>query len=490
MIKKITIILCFTIISFSAFSQKKWSLRDCIDYAVENNIDIKRQALDVQKSEVELNTSKSSRLPNLNGEIGQAFSFGRPPVETGISESLNLSHTSFSLSSSLPIFTGFRIPNEIKRDEFNLKASMENLSKAKENMELHITSLYLRCLMDREMIKICEETLKLTEKQVNRTKALVRSGAVSESQLYDINSQLAKDELNLTSAENSLTLSLLYLTQALNLHDAEGFDIQEPSIDDKTIKANMLNLAVSTDDIYDMALGIKPHIKEAEYTLDKSKAEIEIAKSYYYPTVSLGVSLSSFYNYIYNKNNLNSIFFADLQAGADVQIAESYYWPAMEFGVNARALANFVYNTQFDTNFFRQFRRNSNELIGLNVSIPIFNRNKTKNQVKLAKINMTEKMFALDNIKLALYKEIQEAHTSAVSSKSQYLASEKALKAAQEAYHYAVRRYDVGNSTVFELNEAQTRLFASKSEQLQAKYDFLFRTKILDFYKGIKIEIY
>lgn len=489
MIKKINLFLCLTLFSVSVYSQDKWSLRDCIDYALENNIELKQQALLVYTSDVDLNTSKSSRLPDLNAEMSQSFSFGRPPVQTGVSESIDLANTSFSIYSSVPVFTGFRIPNEIKRDKLNLRAAMENLKKARENMELHITSLYLKCLLDKEMVSIYKEVMKLTEKQVQRTQTLVRSGTVSESSLYDINSQMAKDELNLVSAENTLTLSLLYLAQALNLRDAQNFDIIEPSEKNDIIKKNEVSLALSPDEIYDIALDIKPHVKEAEYRLDKSEAEIEVAKSYFWPTVSLGVSLSSFYNYLYSKTIGSDLFFADFKTGAQIQVAESYYWPELNFGVSADALARFYYKSEFDNNFFRQLNNNRNELIGINVSIPIFNRNKTKNQVKKAKLNMTNESLTLDNIKLALYKEIQEAYTGAASSKAKYMASEKALQAAQKSYDYAVYRYEVGNLTVFEFNEALTKLFSSKSEQVQAKYDFLFRTKILDFYRGISIEI-
>lgn len=489
-IKIIGLFLCFVFIPFSVFA-KKWSLSDCINYAVENNIEIKQQALLVDHSKVELDISKSSRLPNLNAETGQSFSFGRSPSQIGISEKLDMSNTAFSIYSSMPIFTGFRINNEIKRDELNLNAAMESLKKAKENLELHITSLYLKCLFNKEIISIYEKILELTKKQVERTEILFRSGTIPESQLYDIKAQLAKDEVNLISADNELTLSLLYLGQALNLHDLEDFDILEPSISDKDIKENMMNLISSPNEIYDIALGIKPHIKEAEYRLDISKSEIEIAKSFYWPTVSLGLSMGSFYNYIYNKSSISDIFFREYKAGAWVQMGESYYWPEFNLGVSVSALSKYLYEIDAlnNNNFFKQIKDNRNELIGLNISIPIFNRNKTKNQVKIAKINMTNNALALDNIKLALYKEIQEAYTGALSSKSKYIAAEKALKAAEESYNYAEIRYNTGNMTVFEYNEAQTKLFNSRSEQVQAKYDFLFRSKILDFYKGINISI-
>ena len=453
-IQKTILLFCMILLSFPIYSQRKWTLRNCIDYAIDNNIEIKQQALRVEISEVNLNTSKNSRLPDLNAEVSQAFSYGQPASGTGVSQRLDLTNVSFSIQSSIPVFTGFKINNEIKRDRFDLKASMENLKKAKENMELHITSLYLKCLLDKEMVKIYKEIANLTQKQVTRTEILVQSGTVPESQLYDIKSQQANDELNLVSMENESTLSLLYLAQALNFPNAENFDIAEPSTDDDIMEENMKSLTLSPDRIYEVALGIKPHVKEAKYLVDKSEAEIEIAKSYYWPTLNFGISLSSFYNYIHDNQTISD-------------------------GVTTIPIENNSFSTQF--------KDHRSEIIGLNLIVPIFNRNKTRNQVRTAKINRTDKLLVLDNIKLALYKEIQEAYTSALSSKSKYTASQKALRAAQESYDYAEWRYEVGNITVFEYNEIQTKLFTSKSEQVRAKYDFLFRTKILDFYQGVKI---
>jgi Outer membrane protein len=484
LLNKIALAFLLLLAISPAFAQK-WSLNDCIDYAIRNNIEIKQQQLLVDNSEVQLALSKTARLPDINAELGQVFTFGRVPAEIQINQNLDLAHTSVSLYTSIPIFTGFKINNEVKRDKLSLQAATEGLKKAKENMELYITSLYLRCLLDKEIINIYQEVIKLTDQQLRQTETLVMAGVVPESQLFDIKSQMAKDELNLVTAENELTLSLLYLAQALNLKNLNGFDILEPVTGEDVILDNMQSLSLTPDQIYDIALGIKPHVREAEYNVDASRTEIAIAKSYYYPTISLGFSISSMYNYIYKNQDISSPFTLGYQAGAQAQIAESYYWPDLDVSASVSGMMNFFSDSRLNNDpFFTQLNDNRNELIALTMKIPIFNWGKTGKKVRQARIKMTDRMLVLDNVKLSLYKEIQEAYTGAVTSRTKYQATEKAVRAAQESYDYAVLRYEVGNMTVFEYNEAQAKLFNSRTEQLLAKYDFMFRAKILDFYKG------
>ena len=442
--KKYIISFGLLVACLSVQAQAKWTLRQCVDYAVENNIDLKQQALNVKSSEIELSTNKNSRLPDLNASANQSFNFGQSlDYKTNTYTSNNSSGTNFSISSSTPIFTGFRIPNQIKVSEFNLMAA-EGLKKAKENLEIQVVSLYLEILFKKEILKAYQEQLTLSSLQVERTNTLVSSGKVPESQLYDIKAQQAKDELNVTMANNDLTLALLNLSQALNLASSENFDIEEPVLTD-VIESNISSV-MPPDYVYQIALGIKPQIKEAEYKLESSKRNLKVAQSDYWPTIGLGLSYSNGFNHIY-KN-----------------------------GIENASVSS-------------QLKNNARESIGFSLSIPIFNRFRVRNQVRSARLNIETQSLVLDNIKLALYKEIQQAYQSATSAQAKYTSTEKSLDAANESFKYARERYDIGKSTVFEYNEAQTKLLTSKSEQIQAKYDFIFRAKILDFYQGKEIDI-
>lgn len=443
--KKYIISCGLLFLSICVQAQGKWTLRQCVDHAVQNNIELKQQSLNVKNSEISLSTSKNSRLPDLNASVGQSFSFGQSQdYSTGTYASNNASGTDFRLGTSVPLFTGFRIPNQIKVSEFNLLAATEGLKKAKENLELQVVSYYLEVLFKKEILKAYQDQAGLSKLQVERTSALVESGKVPASQLFDIKAQQAKDDLNVTMANNDLALSLLNLSQLLNLANTDSFDIEEPVLDD--VVAQNLSSIIPPDQVYGMALGIKPHIKEAEYKLESSKKSLKVAQAGYWPTIDLSMSYSTGFNHIYSSKVGN---------------------PSVS----------------------DQLKNNERKYIGFSLSVPIFNRFETRNRVRSANLEIENQNLALDNVKLALYKEIQQAFQSAVSAEAKYTSTGKALDAAAESFKYAQERYDIGKSTVFEYNEAQTKLLTSKSERIQSKYDFIFRSKILDFYQGKEIDI-
>lgn len=440
--RKYIISCSLLLMSLCMQAQEKWTLRQCVDYATKNNIDLKQQSLEVKNSEINLSTSKNSRLPDLNASLGQSFNFGRSTLGSNISESVNSSRSSFGVSTSVPLFTGFQIPNQIKADRLTLQAATEGLKKAKENLELQVVSLYLDVLFKKEILKVYKEQVALSDQQVERTSVLVDAGKVPASQLYDIKAQLAKDESNVTLAQNDLSLSLLNLSQALNLTSSETFDIAEPSLDD--VVDNSIASVLPPDQVYQMALGIKPHVREAEYKLESSKKSLKVAQAGYWPTLSFGAGYSTSYQSVSGQQN---------------------------------------------SSFRNQIRDFGSEYISFNLNIPIFNRFETRNRVRTANLNIESQNLALENVKLALYKEIQQAYQSAVSAEAKYRSAGKAFEAAEESFKYARERYDIGKSTVFEYNEAQTKLLSGKSERIQAKYDFIFRAKILDFYQGKEIII-
>jgi len=435
------------LICLSSFSQKKWTLRECVDYAVENNIELRQQALNVESAKIDLSTSKNSRLPSLNGSVDQGFNFGRAismTTNTSTRGSGTVGSTSFGVSSAIPLFTGFRIPNQIKQDEFDLQAATAGLDKARENLELQIVSYYLDVLFNKEILKAYQDQLTFRNQQVEQTRILVEAGKVPASQLYDIKAQAANDELNVTVANNNLALSLLNLSQSLNIQESAGFDIIEPTVDNAL--DNNISSIVPVNMVYQRAITVKPHIKEAEYKIESSKRGLKIAQADYYPSLDMNLRYSTGFDHVY-------------KSGFD--------------------------NTSIST----QLGQNQTKYIGFSLSIPIFNRFRVRNQVRTARLNIENQTLAMDNIKLALYKEIQQAYQSATSAQAKYNSTEKALDAAEESLKYAKERYDIGKSTVFEYNEAQTKLLTSKSEQIQAKYDFIFRSKILDFYQGKPIDI-
>lgn len=439
-----TILLSFLLLAPPAASaQKRWTLQECAQYATENNIEVKQQMLQVENAEIELNTNRNRRLPDLSAGASQSLNFGRSPsMATGIYEQNTSSGTGFSLSSSVPIYSGSRISNEVKNSELNLKAAIEGGNRAKENLSLNVAAFYLDVLFKKEILKVCIEQCALTSKQVERTAIMVEEGKVSLSQVYDIKAQLAKEETNRTQAQNQLSQSLLDLAQLLNLSDFTHFDILEP----EHIESFEIDYIQNPDRVYESALEYKPLIKEATYRLESSEMGVRLAKSLFLPSVSLGFSYSNGFNYLFGSNVTNNPISS-------------------------------------------QFSNNGREAVGLNISIPIFSRFQTRNQLRSARLNVEARTLDLNNAKIGLHKEIQQAYLSAVSAQAKYRSTEKALEAAMEAFKYAEERYYLQMISAYEYSEAQTKLYSSRSEQVQAKYDFIFRVKILDFYRGVEIAL-
>ena len=242
---------------------KQWSLEECIRYAIENNIDLKQKELERQNQEVTLHTSKYSWLPNLNASINENFGFGRSESKDGLIVDRNSANTSASIQLSMPIFDGFKIPNDIAARKLDLKASIETLNKAKEDLSINVASYYLQVLYNKEMLKIAELQVALSSEQVTKTEALYNAGKVPESQLYDMKAQLAKDEVTLTESRNNVKLALLDLTQALELErDGENFDVLEPETGDAV--EQYMSSIIPPDQVYDYAVGVKPQVKEQE----------------------------------------------------------------------------------------------------------------------------------------------------------------------------------------------------------------------------------
>ena len=229
---KLYLISIFIICGISnSFAQKSWSLKECIDYAIDNNIDIQKYMLEKESREINLNSAQMSRLPNVNAGVGENFGFGRSADRDGVTRDNSSSNTSFSISTGVPVFTGFRIPNEIALQKFELAAAIEDLSKAKEDLSLNITSYFLQTLLYKELLLIAQDQVALSQEQVVKTDILVKAGKSPLSELADINAQLAKDQLTLTENINNVKISLLTLSQMLNLEDEHGFDIEMPDFD-------------------------------------------------------------------------------------------------------------------------------------------------------------------------------------------------------------------------------------------------------------------
>ena len=426
---------------FTLQAQTPWTLKQCIDYAIEHNIDIKQKILEKENREIELNTAKMSRLPDLSAGMGESFGFGRSTGRDGTMKDNTSSQTYVSVETSIPVFTGFRIPNQVAAKKFDLAASLEELNKAQEDLALSITGYYLQTLFYKELLKISQQQVVLTRQQLEQTVLLVNAGKTAISEQYETEAQLAKDELSLTESLNNVNLALLDLSQVLNLPSDQDFDIEMPDI--TTLYFDDQRAIINPLDIYAFSVEHRPGIKAAGYYVESSKRNLKIAQSAYYPTLNFGAGYSN--NYFYNYN---------LPSGEKN--------PSLSY----------------------QLRNNGSESLRLSLSIPIFNRFSTRNQVKQARLNIQSQQLSLEKAKQNLFKEIQQAYYNAVAAREKFKSAEKAVKASQMAFEFEDTKYQNGRSSALELSNARIRLEKSLAEEAQAKFDFVFRSKILDFYQG------
>lgn len=436
----ITFVTIAVLSAGSAMAQKQWNLKQCIEYAIEHNLTIKQQEAAKDESAVDLNTAKWNRLPDLNGSASHSFNFGRSLQMDNTYQQLNTQNTGLNLSTSIPLFTGMQIPNQIALSKLNLKAAVEDLNKAKEDISIQVTSAYLQVLFNEELAKVAHEQVALSEEMLKQKTAFFKVGKASEAELYEAKSRAAQDQLSAVQADNEYRLALLDLSQLLELPTPEGFGIVSPSIDED----KDFSILTSPADIYSEALLIKPSIKAAQYRVEGAQKSIRIAQSGYYPQLSLGAG-----------------------------IATSYY------NVSGRE----------NGNFGSQLRDNFSQYIGLSLNIPIFNRFSTRNQVRKARIQQTTLNWQLEDAKKALYKEIQQAYYNAVNAESKFESSRTADEAAKASFNLMKEKYANGKATSTEFNEARTNWLKAVSDRIQAKYDYLFRTKILDFYKGVPLTL-
>ena len=392
-----------------------WTLRQCIDYAIEHNIDIRQTANEAEQNKISVTAS---------------------PKDNSYSDT-NSSSTGVNLSTNVPLFTGLQLSNQYSLAKLNLQAAIEDLNKAKEDIAINVTSAYLQVLFNLELNKVAQNQVELSKDQLKRIKGLHDVGKASPEEVAEAQARVAQDEMTAVQADNTYKLSLLSLSQLLELPTPEGFVLENPK---EELKFEPLT---APDDIYIQAIAYKPGIKAAEYRLQGSLRSIRIAQSEFYPQLSFSAGLGS-----------------------------SYY----------------TLNGESESGFARQLKNNLSKSVSFNLSVPIFNRFSTRNRVRTARLQQSNLALQLDNTKKVLYKEIQQAWYNAVAAESKYNSSEVAVKANEESFRLMSEKFNNGKATFVEYNEAKLNLTKALSDKLQAKYDYLFRTKILDFYKGEIIE--
>ena len=437
--KKLVLSVCLIMASgLSIQAQNAWSLQQCIEHAITHNLSIKQKEAARDQSAVELNTAQWSRLPNLNGNVGQSFNFGRAIQADNTYGNRNTRNTNFSVGTSIPLFTGMQIPNSIALSKLNLKAAIEDLNKAKEDISIQVASYYLQVLFNEELVKIAQRQVELSQEQLDRKVTFFKNGKASEAEVYEAKSRVAQDEYSLVQAQNNHQLALLDLSQLLELPTPENFQIETPNVEAFSTQLSL------PDEVYAQALLNKPAIKAAQYRLAGAAKSIRIAQSAWYPQLSFGAGIGTNYYSITGIENAS---------------------------------------------FGSQWHQNMNKYLQFSLSIPLFNRFATRNRVKSARIQRNALAWQLEESKKALYKEIQQAYYNARAAESQYQSSQTASQSAEASFKLMSEKYANGKATATEYNEMRATWMKALSEQVQARYDYLFRSKILEFYQGKQLTL-
>ena len=425
----------------AAAQSHQWTLRECCDYAVAHSITIKQQENQCRQQELQLSTSKNSRLPDLSASVGQNFSFGRGLTEANTYSNTNTSSTSFSLGTSVPLFTGFQIPNQIKLNQLNLEAATADLEKAKNDIQTQVAKAYVQILYDMEIADVARRQVAIDSMQVVRLQALVDNGKASGAELSQQQASLASSRLTATQAENTQRLAVLTLTQLLELPTPDGFSVVRPVLNEELKMKNQG--CPSPDAIYAEALGVKPEILAQQLRLRATDHSIKIAQAGYMPTLSLSGGLGS-----------------------------NYYTTS---GFNADG-------------FGTQLKNNFSQYIGLNLSIPIFNRFQTRNSVRNARIEQQNQQLALDKTKKTLYNEIQQVYYNTLNAQEKEKSSAEAVRSSNDAFQLMQAKYENGKATITEFNEAKNTYLRAESDYVQARYELLYQFALVQFYRGRSLQ--
>ncbi len=437
--KKTLIALSLSLGIFSFAQDKQWTLEECVNHAVENNLTVKQTEFDALTSEENLEASRGQHLPSVGFGVSQSVSFGNAELFPGNFVDRTFHSTNASFNVSQTIFNGFRTTNLYKQSKLNLEQSKLELARIKDDITLNVVNSYLNVLFNKENLNTALFQLEFSKKQYKRVQKLVDSGVSPQGDLLNIEATMASDEQTLVAAENNLNLAKLSLAQLLQIpsvnFDVESIDVGEPS---------ELLLYDNSNSIYSIAEKERNEIKSAEKAIEVSELGTTIAKGGYMPSLSFGYRYSTAANF----SNLDHLSTAPTQS------------------------------------FFEQLNNNKGHNLSLQLNIPVFSRFQNKTSVSKSKIQEEKAKLNLEQAKLTLFTNIERAFLDVKAALKSYEAAKKSLAAQELSLENTQGRFSIGMANAFDLDQERTKLVNAKASLTKAKYDFVFKSKVLDFYAG------
>ena len=473
MTKRLYIFLLFLLLFNQVlFAQDKWDLRRAVDYALANNISVKQQDVQARLEQLTYYQSKLSQYPSLNFGNSLGLNTGRSiDRTTNQFTTQTIFYTGFSLQTNVDIFNFWSKKNTIEANRYASEAALASIDKIKNDIALNVAGGYLQALLNKQQIEISKVQVEQTMSQLNNTRKLVQAGSIPELNAAQLEAQLAQDSANLITAVGNETTSLLYLKALLNIDAGTSFDIDAPPVE--LIPVEPIS-ELQPEAVYALALKNLPQQRANELRLQSAIKNVAAARGAMYPSVSLSASIQT--NYSNAKNNTQFL-------GSSVN---GFNPIGIVKGTSDTVLAPIVVpNYRFYASpFGTQFTDNFSNGIGVNISVPIFNGGAARTGWQRAKLNVESYQLQKQQDNLTLKQDIYQAYTDAMISLQKFNAAGKTVEANQKAFDFAQKRYDVGLLNTIDLITTQNNLFSAKLQRLLAQFDYVFKMKVLEFYKG------
>ncbi len=457
----------FILLSLSCYltvtPQHRWTLEECIKYGLAHNIQLKQAALSNETTLNNTNQTIADALPSLNANAQHVYNIGKSidRFTNEFAESKVLSQN-FFLSSSFVLWGGLSQYNNMKTNRYQYLSGVEQLKQQEYDLSLSIANAYINVIFTEELLKISQNQFKITEEQLGRTTNMVNAGAMAKSVEYDIRAQLANEEVNVTTADNNYSIALLTLTQMMNLDSVSNFNVVRPDLESQ----ESVLLMSTTDQMYETSLKTQPIIKSGEYSIRSAESNLAASKGRISPSLTFNANIGTGTSGLASEQTSNITGFSPIAATSQ---GELVYIP--------------VYETR-PLPFSEQFKENVSKSFGVTLSVPLFNGLQTHTQIKNAKLNTYNVKLAQDLQKQNLYKNIAQAQANAKAALNRFNATKISAEAAKASFEYAQEKFNAGVISSFEFSSAKTRLVAAESNLVQAKYDYVFKLKVLDFYQG------
>ncbi len=455
----------------STSTSEKITLQEAIDFALKNNLSIKQNSLQVEQGLNTLEQSKWARYPNLNGGTNLNVFTGRNinPFTNGIVTN-TVGSNGFGLNAGVTLFDGYQTRNGIALNQLNLEASRLDLQAMKNQITLNIVVGYLNVLSQQDLLAVAQRQMEVTQTQLERTQKLVNAGSLPETNLFDIKAQLANDEVSVVNAENAIISAKLTLKQLMNAAADRVIEVVRVEVPNPSIQP----YPTSSAQVYEIAQSFLADVQAADMRVKASQKSIDIAKGLKMPVISASAALNTNYTTVAENVNVTQRI-VETEAGY-VNVAGTRY-PVFAFVPTSSTTTEKI-------NYFRQLTGNANNSIGLSLRVPIFNGYNTKFRLTAAQINQKQSEIQAENVRLRLRQDIDQAYVNLTNSAKRYSALGNQVRALEESFRAAESRFNVGSLNALDYSISKTNLDRARINQIQAKYDYIFRIKILDFYQN------